>query len=122
MRKWFLALTVLALICLSCSLVVAAANEGKGCGTANCHAVGDKWSLAAEVEVNYPNHPPVNADSLYEDCLRCHKTGKLAFGPILHKGHYKAGDNHCTSNPDNNCQSCHQIDLTTGVFGVVYAK
>ena len=122
MRKFFLVLTVATLIFTSFSLFAVAANEGKGCGTANCHAVGDKWSLSAEIEVNFPKHPKVKADSLYEDCLKCHKSGKLAFGPIIHKGHYKEGTNHFTSKPENNCLSCHQLDLNTGTFSIVYAK
>ncbi|MBO8126097.1 MAG: hypothetical protein H0Z38_02555 [Firmicutes bacterium] len=120
MKRTLLTLTVAALILTSMSLFVMAA-EGKGCGAANCHVVGSKYDLTAEVK-NIKGHPPVKPGALYEDCLKCHKSGKLAFGPILHKAHYHEGENHFIEKYEGRCQNCHTVDPNTGKIGLEYAK
>lgn len=118
MRKTALGAALVIGILVGNALVALAGDPGPGCGVSNCHAPGTQWTLKAEVEANVKGHPPVTETATYNDCLKCHKSGKLALGPILHKGHYHEGTNHFTSNPKNNCQSCHYINLTDGTMPV----
>lgn len=120
--KRILVLGVLVLLTVANLGLVALAEEGKGCGVDNCHALGTKYTLAVESK-NVKGHPPVAETALFEDCIKCHKgEGKLAFGPILHKAHYHEGTNHFTSDPKRTCQSCHKVSPATGAVTVQYAK
>ncbi len=121
MKRLLLVAFLVALVVASPGLV-AVAEEGKGCGVTNCHAIGTKYTLAVESK-NVKGHPAVPETALFEDCLKCHKSGKLAFGPILHKVHYHEGENHFTAERyAGKCTHCHKLDLTTGAVTVVYAK
>lgn len=122
MKKLAFLVLLVALTVASMGAVALAADE-KGCGVTNCHAIGSKYTLAVEVRNNVKGHPPVADNALYEDCIKCHKSGKLAFGPILHKGHYHEGTNHFTGGEyAGKCTHCHQVDVKTGAVSVVHAK
>lgn len=121
MKKAFL-LTILVFSVLVVSSLALAADAPKGCGVANCHALGTDWPLVSELQ-NVKGHPAVSANALYPDCLKCHRDGTpLALGPVLHQKHYHEGTNHFTGNKDNGCQSCHALDQKTGKVSLVYAK
>jgi nitrate/TMAO reductase-like tetraheme cytochrome c subunit len=105
--------TGLVLAIMAVTAVVAMAAPKPGCS--NCHV--DKYSLANEVK-NVQGHMPVAATAGLADCMKCHKSGKLAFGPILHKMHFKTGTNHFTVKPENGCQSCHLVNPADGSTSV----
>jgi hypothetical protein len=120
--KKALLLSLVVLAVFGVSSFALAADAPKGCGVANCHALGTDWPLVRELQ-NVKGHPAVAADALYADCLKCHRNGTpLALGPVLHQKHYHEGTNHFTGNKANNCRSCHALDLKTGKVSLVYAK
>ncbi|MBO8126033.1 MAG: hypothetical protein H0Z38_02220 [Firmicutes bacterium] len=111
MKKALFFCAVLALVVGTVSVAALAAE-----GCASCHT--GKYSLANEVK-NISGHPPVPADADFDTCMKCHKAGKLAFGPILHKVHYAGGEeNHFVSHYEGKCQHCHVVDPATGSISV----
>ncbi len=110
MKKSLLVVVVAALILSSMSIFALAASK---VGCSNCH-VG-QYSLNNGIK-NLAKHPNTKADS-YDACLPCHKSGKLAFGPILHKYHL-VGDNHFMSNYGGDCRACHVLDANAGTFSI----
>lgn len=63
-------------------------------GCADCHA-----NIAEGLE---GPHKSLGATTDYDSCLRCHKSGNLAMGPVLHKAHL-------VNNKDFDCKACHAV-------------
>ncbi|GEM_PF-7065660 len=47
-------------------------------------------------------HKSLGATTDYDSCLKCHKSGKLAMGPVLHKAHL-------VNDKNFDCKACHGV-------------
>lgn len=111
MKKLVLVAAVFALIFSAMSFVAFAADK---VGCASCHT--GNYSLENEVK-NIAKHPPV-PNATFDSCMKCHKAGKLAFGPILHKAHLTGDDNHFVTNYGGECTACHVLDAASGTYTI----
>lgn len=89
------------IICLFSILVMSFGSLALAAGCADCH------SNIAE-GLGGP-HKSLGTTTDYEACLKCHKSGKMAMGPILHK-------THLASNADFDCKSCHGVNADGTIF------
>ncbi|MBO8126616.1 MAG: hypothetical protein H0Z38_05185 [Firmicutes bacterium] len=95
MKKTVIILSILSLLLMSFGALAMAA------GCADCH------SNIAE-GLGGP-HKSLGTTTDYEACLKCHKSGKMALGPILHKVHL-------VNNKDFDCKACHGVKDDGSIF------
>ncbi len=87
---------------------VSSAEKPEACGTCHVKVSDEKdYSLSAEVK-QIENHPQVEGNTA-GDCIGCHREGENGFSTIMHKHHYKKGENSFVANYKGSCVHCHKL-------------
>lgn len=86
-------------------------------GCVSCHVKGADGDHRLAADLTQLKHPSLSmVKNVPADCLKCHRSRKPAFGPLIHVAHFGKGAGSIFNQKfGGNCAHCHTMNAKTGV-------